>query len=209
MYLFSGRRRRTSVASYIHHWSNHGGEFDVEVEEWDITNGKQYDLLNEQVQQQLLARIANHDLAVLMSPPCGTWSRAPWANQFGPRPLRPSQSPWGFAWLEGSRLRKVGQSNTMMRFCIQVLCQLQLQDFATSFLLETLKIWAQWQLIEFGLDIGGPAEWNRQFDQLQFGSWLRYVALCNTTRFSHGLFINALWGLPHRSLQGFCLHYLD
>ena len=136
LYLFSGRRRRTSVASYIRQWSNHG-EFEIEVEEWDITNGAQYNLLDEQVQQQLLARISNNEfLAVLMSPPCGTWSRAPWANQFGPRPLRSSQAPWGFAWLEGARLRKVGQSNTMVRFCIQVLCQLQLHDFVTAFLLE-------------------------------------------------------------------------
>ena len=60
-------------------------------------------------------------IAVLMSPPCGTWSRAPWANQVGPRPLRSANHPWGFPWLEGARQQKVADSNCFIRFCLQVL----------------------------------------------------------------------------------------
>ncbi len=75
-------------------------------------------------------------MAVLMSPPCGTWSRAPWANVFGPRPLRSAGHPWGFPWLEGDRLRKVSASNSMIQLCIDVLIIIQSGNFAIAFLLE-------------------------------------------------------------------------
>ena len=71
-----------------------------------------------------------------MSPPCGTWSRAPWANVFGPRPLRSWGHPWGFLWLEGARLRKVNGSNSMIRLCLEVITLLQSQGFVIPFLLE-------------------------------------------------------------------------
>ena len=57
----------------------------------------------------------------MMAPPCGTWSRALWANDHGPRPLRSSVHPWGFPWLEGPKLDKVNKSNSMVELCLQAI----------------------------------------------------------------------------------------
>lgn len=137
LYLFSGRRRQHSVASFLHEWSKKSTEFTVEVEEWDIANGKSYNLLPEAVQEELLARIAEGQFdAIVMSPPCGTWSRAPWANTYGPRPLRSLLEPWGFPWLEGPRQQKVADSNSMIMLCIKALLLLEEKHYVTAFLLE-------------------------------------------------------------------------
>ena len=53
LYLFSGRRRRTGVASLLSRWSKTGG-FEIEVEEWDISNGAEFDLLQEEKRQRIL-----------------------------------------------------------------------------------------------------------------------------------------------------------
>ena len=137
LYLFSGKRRQSSIASVLHGWSKANKEFDILVEEWDIANGSSYDLLSEATQQSLLQRIAEGQFdAILMSPPCGTWSRAPWANAHGPRPLRSCLEPWGFPWLEGMRKQKMEDSNSMIVLCLRVLCLLEEKAFATAFLLE-------------------------------------------------------------------------
>ena len=137
LYLFSGLRRDTSLANILKSWSGMHGEFEIEVEEWDITSGDEFDLLQEQQRSSLLARIQSGEfLAVVMSPPCGTWSRAPWANQFGPRPLRSFGEPWGFPWLEGARLKKVASSNIFIRFCMEILMLLEKTEFVIAFLLE-------------------------------------------------------------------------
>ncbi len=137
LYLFSGRRRQHSVAHFLHEWSQANTEFVVEVEEWDIANGISYDLLPLEVQQRLIDRIAEGQCAaILMSPPCGTWSRAPWANADGPRPLRSCLEPWGFPWLEGPRQQKVLDSNSMIGFCVRVMLLLEEKGHVTAFLLE-------------------------------------------------------------------------
>ena len=136
LYLFSGKRRKTNVAAVLRAWSLHA-EFEIEVDEWDILNGPSFDLLADENRDRLLAAISQGIYAaVLMSPPCGTWSRAPWANQFGPRPLRSSGFPWGFAWLEGHRLKKVAASNSMVRLCLQVLELIEKSSFTIYFWLE-------------------------------------------------------------------------
>ena len=135
--MFSGRKRKTSLANVLRQWSSQHEEFDIEVEEWDIANGDAFDLLNERNRSSLMARLQAGEFAmVVMSPPCGTWSRAPWANQFGPRPLRSFGEPWGFPWLEGPRLKKVANSNIFIRFCMDVLSLLEQSFFAIAFLLE-------------------------------------------------------------------------
>ena len=110
--------------------------FTIECEEWDICRGPHQDLLEEKTQKELLARIARGEfIAVILSPPCASWSRAPWANRWGPRPLRTVLHPWGMPWLEGAKLEKVAKSNGMIQFCIQVIV-LVVPLPATSFLLE-------------------------------------------------------------------------
>ena len=95
---------------------------EVECEEWDICRGEEHDLLAEEAQKILINRIRQGEFcAIIMSPPCASWSRAPWANPWGPRPLRTAGYPWGLPWLEGWRLEKVAKSNAMIRLCIAII----------------------------------------------------------------------------------------
>ena len=122
LYLFAGTDRRTSIRSVLRRFSSIQTDQEIECEEWDICRGPQYDLLDEEVQQKLLRRIeAGEFMVVLLSPPCASWSRAPWANRWGPRPLRTALHPWGLPWLEGDKLKKVADSNSMIRFCLRIL----------------------------------------------------------------------------------------
>ena len=138
------------MAEVLRKWALHA-EFDLEVEEWDITNGPEQDLLREENRQKILAAILQGTyVAVLMSPPCGTWSRAPWANQFGPRPLRSHSHPWGFPWLEGARQKKVASSNSMVGLCLQVL-EIILENNLTT--------WFWWEHPE---DLGSVRSYRRR-----------------------------------------------
>ena len=107
----------------LERFSKHYGEgFTIECEEWDICRSPDQDLLEEGRQQQLMERIAKGEfIAIIMSPPCASWSRAPWANKWGPRPLRTVLHPWGSPWLEGQKLEKVASSNNMIRFCLRII----------------------------------------------------------------------------------------
>ena len=115
------------MKSVLQRFSEHYGQgFTIECEEWDICRSPDQDLLNEGHQQKLLARIKRGEfVAVLMSPPCASWSRAPWANRWGPRPLRTVLHPWGMPWLEGPKLEKVAKSNCMIRFCLRAITLVQ------------------------------------------------------------------------------------
>ena len=123
LYLFAGTDRDTNVKSVLQKFSQHyGSSFTIECEEWDICRSPTEDLLDEGCQRTLLARIAREEfIAVIMSPPCASWSRAPWANKWGPRPLRTVLHPWGMPWLEGPKLEKVAASNCMIRFCLAII----------------------------------------------------------------------------------------
>lgn len=108
LYLFAGTDRKTSVKAALGRFSlQFGKEFVIECEEWDICRDPAQDLLEEETQKKLLERIRNGEfVAVLLSPPCASWSRAPWANKWGPRPLRTFMHPWGMPWLEAAKLEK-------------------------------------------------------------------------------------------------------
>ena len=97
-------------------------QVNIRVHALDIARDPSHDLLQEQLQRELLDKLRSHFFqAVVMSPPCATWSRAPWANSLGPRPLRSSAHPWRYPWLEGDKLRKVEASNLMIQLCLQVI----------------------------------------------------------------------------------------
>ena len=105
------------------------------VDSFDILRSTSHDLLDKTLQEDLIQKLKNSCYqAVIMSPPCATWSRAPWANEFGPKPLRSSVHPLGFPWLEGHKLDKVSKSNAMVEFCLQVI-SLAIQ-LGLAFLLE-------------------------------------------------------------------------
>ncbi len=123
LYLVAGPERHTSIKAVLERFSKQFATVcEVECEEWDICRGEQFDLLGEDAQETLIHRIRQGEFcAILMSPPCASWSRAPWANPWGPRPLRTAGYPWGLPWLEGWRLEKVSKSNSMIRLCVVII----------------------------------------------------------------------------------------
>ena len=111
LYLFAGTDRETSVKAALGRFSlQFGKEFTIECEEWDICRDPAQDLLDEETQRKLLERIRNGEfVAVLLSPPCASWSRAPWAKQMGPKTFEDFHASVGDALVRGSKVRESGQ----------------------------------------------------------------------------------------------------
>ena len=83
LHLFSGPSgRRDGLLCYAKAAGADG-------EDWDIENGREYDLLDDIIYNTLLDRIKAGELdAGMLGPPCGTFSNARREDDFGPRPLR-------------------------------------------------------------------------------------------------------------------------
>ena len=88
-YFFAGIKRKASVAEELKLLCKKDGlgltVFEVDV----LIGGSEHDLLDREKQDQWLARLEDGDFdCIVLSPPCGTWSRANWANDDGPKPCR-------------------------------------------------------------------------------------------------------------------------
>ncbi len=91
--------------------------------EVDTLKNQLHDLSIGTTQQRWLQRIAAGEFdAVLASPPCSTYSRAVWANAFGPRPLRSKKYRNGFPWLTGWQKQKAALGTTLARFACDAVC---------------------------------------------------------------------------------------
>ena len=94
----------------------------VEVIEVDIRHGKRYDLSQPKVQKRWLQFVSEGRAdALLVTPPCSTFSRASWANDEGPFPLRSSRCLRGFEWNPPSRKRKAELGNSMADFSFEAM----------------------------------------------------------------------------------------
>ncbi len=93
----------------------------LEVEEWDITRQSSQDLSQPTLQEELLRKIRQGNFnAVFVSPPCNTWSRAPHSNEWGPRPIRHRQWPWGFPWLSNRHRELADLGNALVQLCFTI-----------------------------------------------------------------------------------------
>ena len=121
LYLFAGAPRKSSIADAFRALSKSSyGSIDFEFVEIDITrNPQEHDLKNPELRSGFLDDIARgiYDL-VIASPPCNTWSRAVWANNRGPHPIRSDRYPLGFPWLEKHDRAKAEDSNILAFFAI-------------------------------------------------------------------------------------------
>ena len=86
-YFFSGAQRKASIAEELKQHCK-AANVGLRVEEVDMmVGGSEHNLLDYKAQERYLARIAGGEFDFAMfSPPCGTWSRANWANAYGPAP---------------------------------------------------------------------------------------------------------------------------
>lgn len=182
LYLFAGRERDTGLVKCLKRLASKRG-VTITADEFDILKDPEHDLLHEALRQRILAtlRSGGYD-AVIMSPPCGTRSRAPCANDNGPRPLRSSMHPWGFPWLEGAKIDKVNKSNSMVELCLlAITISLEL---GTPFILEHAE------------DLGSTARWG---DDIRPASIWQLLPIVNWVRLGQafsGAFYQCEFGAP-------------
>ena len=113
LYLFAGAPRRADINSFLHGYSQ-AQHFTLHVREVDIERSESDDLSRDQLWEEIFAEIKDGKYDVLiMSPPCGTWSRVrfQWQLHPGPRPQRNKSWPWGFPWLSSAQRKKVDLAN--------------------------------------------------------------------------------------------------
>ena len=103
------------------------------MDERDIRRDPSFDLSSAQSWQCILEKIKTGHYDVLMlSPPCGTYSRARHRSlgKGGPVPLRSSLYPWGFPWLSTTNQAKAQLANFFVKQCfLAIESQIQANKF--------------------------------------------------------------------------------
>ena len=113
LYLFSGAPRKADIREYLQQFAV-SQNFALDMREVDIERGLQDDLTKSDVWNSILQDIkAARYQVIVLSPPCGTWSRVrfQWKTSPGPRSMRNWQHPWGFPWLSNLSMRQVENAN--------------------------------------------------------------------------------------------------
>ena len=102
-----------------------------------LQRGKEDDILDGKVWQSILEKLAAGEYDILLvSPPCNTFSRAVWANNAGPKPLRSRLYPWGFPWLQGTKRNKCVAANTLIDRSIEAITAASRSSAHTRFWME-------------------------------------------------------------------------
>ncbi|CAE7693021.1 DSK1, partial [Symbiodinium necroappetens] len=95
LYLFAGAKRPWDMATCVKETASAMG-WDATIECVDICRSAKMDLTKSALRQSYLDKIQAKSFdAILLSPPCSSFSRAPFANHRGPRPVRCYQHPRG------------------------------------------------------------------------------------------------------------------
>ena len=120
LYLFSGTHRQSSFASNMEELAKEAN-LRVTVVEVDIELGEEHDLSKDEVKQMWLSRIASGEFdAVVVTPPCSTYSRVRMANMRGPPPLRSKDFPYGFPWLRNHLKKQAELGTCLVDFTMEV-----------------------------------------------------------------------------------------
>ena len=113
-YFFSGTKRRASIGECLAVLCRKAGIGLVMHEVDTMVGGKAHNLLDKAAQADWLSRIHDGDFDMCIhSPPCASWSRAPFSDDKPPQPVRNKAHPWGIPWLlkgragEGTRRERV------------------------------------------------------------------------------------------------------
>ena len=128
LYLFSGSPRKGSVKSWATKLAAKWG-VRVQVDMVDIKVRPHLDLTKDSVQRDLLNKIsAGYYAAIILSPPCSTFTRATFSNRKGPRHVRSYVHLRGLSRLTWTERKKANWGNTMTDFSFQVCKAVQNMD---------------------------------------------------------------------------------
>ena len=97
-------------------------EITLQMKELDIQRDRRCDLTRPRVRKKWLKAIREGQyFALILTPPCSTFSRAVWANDQGPYPVRSHRFPRGFPWNGGARKRKAELGNSLADFSYEAM----------------------------------------------------------------------------------------
>ena len=181
--MFCGKRRKNSVATFLRKMAALH-DIQLEVIELDIQRDRKCDLTLPAVQKLWLSRITSGEfMAVMLTPPCSTFSRAVWANDRGPYPVRSYRHPRGFPWNARGRRVKAELGNILADVSFEAfkrqakhrpgLCYMeQPEDLGTPAhpRIPGDAPASMWQFHQFGQLLGSPGVQTVVFSQLDFGS---------------------------------------
>ena len=121
LYVFAGPKRKADIGFFLKEFCAASG-VTLELKEIDICRDADDNLLDEGRLNDLLASISSFPPFVgIVTPPCNTFSRAPWANRKGPTPIRCREWPKGFPWLEGTNKIKADAGNELCIAALKIL----------------------------------------------------------------------------------------
>lgn len=115
VYVFAGHRRRADVREHLQHFADTHG-FALRMFEFDILMDEKHDVLDDEFWTELVRFVKGlRPFAMLVTPPCSTYSRARhfYKQSPGPRPIRSRQFPLGFPWLKAKDRRKAEQGTLL------------------------------------------------------------------------------------------------
>ena len=157
VYIFSGRRRPGDFMSYAQTLGEAFG-LNVQILLVDLALSDQHNMLDKSKCEWLCDMLRRREIcAVLVAPPCETWSKArgrPIAGQSdGPRVLRDAASPWGKAGLRRPELQQLATANALMFVTLKIclLCLLKgimfvMEHPAAPSELALATVWRTWPL---------------------------------------------------------------
>ena len=157
----------------------------------DIQRKPKVDLARTQERHKLLARVRAQEFdAILLSPPCSTFSRAPWANFKGPRPVRSAARPRGLDKLTAAERDRCILGNLFADFTWEVV-ELALATKVSFLLLE--------QPEDLGVLAKGPYKGQRPASMWQWPAMKRVLQLPGVSTLAlhldRALFpLSAIWG---------------
>ena len=121
-YFFSGTKRRASIGECLAVLCRKAGIGLVMHEVDTMVGGKAHNLLDKAAQEDWLSRIHDGDFDMCIhSPPCASWSRAPFSDDKPPQPVRNKAHPWGIPWLLKAEQDKARDGNEFVHFTLRAL----------------------------------------------------------------------------------------
>ena len=98
LYVFAGAERKASITYFLEQLMDKAVFSEVVATELDLIRGPQFDVLDSEVQADILRDVEFGSFdAIMLSPPCSTFSRARVAKQ-----TRLAQSPFGIVNIRGA-----------------------------------------------------------------------------------------------------------
>ena len=154
----------------------------------DVKRSAKHDLSLPKVRQSYLERIAAKEFdAVLLSPPCASFSRAPWANFRGPRPVRSYEHQRGLPTLTPAERDRAIMGNIFADFSYEV-ATLVADGAATFLAMEQPEL-------DLGALASGPHEGLRPASMWQWPQLAHLLAVA---------FHQASFGTPYASRHASC-----